>query len=205
MPKIGATTFEKPHVLVVEGPDDFYFVLGLLDAMNIHSVHIVETEGIDNLAKRLKSISKAPGWSNVKRVGILVDSDRDPAGRHASIRSALAAASLSVPPAPEQWEGAGPEVLYSTLPAPASVGCLESMILESVPADSHPCIGQFLACAGVADDGVSGRYEKARVHAYIASSTDPGLKVGEAVKAGVIDVSSAAFEPIRGLLRMLTA
>jgi hypothetical protein len=203
MPRAGSETFEKPHVLVVEGLDDFYVVLGLLSAMSIDSVQIVCSDGVERLAAHLKVFVKTPGWSNVRRLGILLDSDGDPGGRLTSIRAALKAANLAVPPAPDQSFGQAPEVLYSTLPGPESKGRLESLILQSLPIDSLPCIQQFMACVGVADDGVSGRHEKACVHAYIASSTNPGLKVGEAVKAGVIDSLSPAFEPIRALLRGL--
>jgi hypothetical protein len=205
MPKPGSTTFEKPYVLVVEGKDDFGFFLGLLDDLNIHSVHIAQIDGIQNLAPRLKLFLKTAGWSDVRRLGIFVDSDHDPAARHQAIRSALQGATLAVPPEPGQAHGAGPEVLFSTLPSPNATGCLETLVFESVPAERQQCIEQFMDCAGVVDDGVSGRFQKSRVHAFISSSAGAGNKLGEAVNAGVIDVTSPAFDPIRDLLRALVA
>lgn len=205
MARVGHTTFERPHVLVVEGLDDFNVVVGILAAMEIESVHIVCTDGVENLAPRLKVYAKTPGWANVRRLCILVDSDNDPAGRLASIRSALGNAQLPVPRAAGEIAGEGLSVLYSTLPAPDAVGRLETVIANAVPHETRACIDQFMGCAGIADDGVSGRHEKAYVHAYIATTSDPGAKIGEAVTSRVIDVSAPAFEPIRAVLRALVA
>lgn len=203
MARQGHTTFEKPHVLVVEGLDDFHVVVGVLAAMQIDSVHIVWTDGVENLGSRLKVYAKTPGWANVRRLGILVDSDNDPAARLDSIRSALGNAQLPVPRLAGDIVGDGLSVLYSTLPAPDAVGRLETVIASAVPDAARVCIDQFMSCAGVADDGVSGRHEKTFVHAYIAATAEPGAKIGEAITAGVLDVSGPAFEPIRVVLRAL--
>ena len=66
-----------------------------------------------------------------------------------------------------------------------------------------PCILAALheVCEAKPDQVRMDGYEKARVHAYIASSNEPGLKIGEAVKAGVLQVSSPAFDSIRDILR----
>ena len=205
MPRIGNTTFDRPHVLVVEGLDDFNVVVGVLAAMQIDTVHIVWTDGVENLGSRLKVYVKTPGWSNVRRVGILVDSDNDPAARLNSIRSALGNAQLPVPNEAGEILGEGLSVLYSTLPAPDAAGRLETVIAKAVPDATRTCIDQFMGCIGIADDGASGHHEKAFVHAFIASTAKPGAKIGEAVTAGAIDVTSPAFEPIRIVLRALVA
>jgi hypothetical protein len=62
-------TFVRPHVLVVEGKDDFGFLVGLLDQMNVTTVQIMEIGGYPNLRDRLELFTKTPGFQNVQRLG----------------------------------------------------------------------------------------------------------------------------------------
>jgi hypothetical protein len=198
-----AIRFHKPHILVVEGKDDFWLCVQLLEYLKIETVQVIDTNGFDNLGNSLKIYTKTPGWSDVERVAVLVDADGDPAARSESVRHSIRAAGLTDPQEPGSFFGAQPATAYSLVPEAG--GCLESLIRAAL-SDGSPmstCVDQFLACCGLPDDSTS-RRQKAWVHAYIAA-VNPGLKIGEAAKAGVLRLDRESYEPLRRLLRSLQA
>lgn len=201
-----ARTFEKPYVLVLEGADDFGFLLGFLAALNIQNVQLTTIEGFPNLRPRLNVFTKTPGWSDVQRLGVLVDSDGDPVGRNQAVRDAIQSIGLQAGE-PLALSGSQPAVIYSLLPGSDRVGCLEDLIAESLAnSDKAGCIEAFLQCAGVhQQDPWSSRRCKSWVHSYVATTHGPGNKIGEATKAGAFDLQAPALAPVRDFLSRLTA
>lgn len=198
-----ALKFHKPHVLVVEGKDDFWVCVQLLSDLQIETVQVIDTTGITNLSVALKLYTKTPGWSSVERVAVLVDADGDAEARATSVRHSIRTAGLTEPLEPEKFYGNEPAVAYSLVPEAG--GCIEDLIREALT-DGGPlpaCVDQFLACCGLLDDPSSKR-PKAWVHAYI-SATNPGLKLGEAARAGVLHLDRQPYDPLRRLLLSLRA
>lgn len=206
MSRFAAKEFIRPHLVVVEGTDDANVVVGLLAQLSIESVQVIEVKGYTNLAPQLPVFRKTSGFSSVERIGILVDSDSDPAGRLQSIRTTLTNSGLAAPTSPMVLGGAGPAVVYSTVPGPGQPGCLEDTIAASL-AGTHnaACVDQHLACVGVANVAGSSKWSKAWVHTQLSSNGQPGLKIGEAVTAKLIDLTHPAFDDFRAFLKLLTA
>ena len=196
-----STTFHKPHVLVVEGKDDFWVCVALLKALAIESVQVIDTGGFENLAPQLKLFTKTPGWASVRRVAVMVDCDGDAVARATSVKGSLKKAGLAEPAEPGVFAGQEPAVAYCLVPSGG--GCLEDLICAAL-ADGDiraTCVDSFIACSGLQDD-VSSKRPKAWVHAYIAV-TQPGLKVGEAANAGILKLESKPYELIRSLILAL--
>lgn len=203
MASSSALKFHKPHILVVEGKDDLWLCVQLLAHLQIETVQVVDTNGFDNLGTALKLYTKTPGWSDVERVAVLVDADGDAIARADSVRHSIRAAGLADPQEPGRFFGTQPATAYSLVPEAG--GCLENLIREALSDGSQmpTCVDQFLACCGLLEDSTS-RRPKAWVHAYIAA-VNPGLKIGEAAKAGVLQLDREPYEPLRRLLRSLQA
>lgn len=195
------STFNKPHLLAVEGDDDFHFVVRMLGHLNIDSVHVHCLDGVNSLPTKLTTITKTPGFGSVARFALLVDSDSDPGGRQQSIRTALQIAGLPVPAIPDQFAGTSRQVKYSTVPGPTAVGCLDDLLIQTFAGEPNAsCVGTYLACAGVTPGPLGSRWSKAWVHSYLATFPTPGLKIGEAAKAGYINVSAPQLAPVRNFI-----
>lgn len=195
--------FHKPHVLVVEGKDDFWLCVQLLDDLGVDTVQVIDIGGFENLGDTLKLYTKTPGWSSVRRVAVMVDSDGDPAARALSVRSSMKKAGLADPVEPSKFAGKDPSAAFFLVPPHG--GCLEDLIRAALK-DGSPvelCVDQFVECCGVDDDPPSKR-PKTWVHAYIAAKK-PGLKIGEAARAGLLRLEVASYEPLRALLLSLQA
>jgi hypothetical protein len=188
-------------VLVVEGKDDFRVCVQLLARLGIETVQVMETGGFNRLASALKLYTKTPGWTSVERLAILVDCDDDLDARKQSVQGSLRQAGLAEPQEPGVFAGRDPAVAYCLIPETG--GCLEDLIRTALSDGSAlpNCVDTFLACSGLHEDQ-SSRQSKAWVHAYIAA-TEPGLKVGEAAKAGVLRLDDTPYDPIRTLLLTL--
>jgi hypothetical protein len=206
MPRASEKEFVKPHVIVVEGLDEFGFILGLLNSMAIETVQIMCLDGVDQLAPRLKAYRMTEGFRNIKRFGVLVDSDGDPEARNRSTRDLLRSSGFSAADMPLVVSGTAPAVMYSTIPSPSSNGCLEDLILDSMSMQHRaPCVEAYLNCAAVPQAQLGSRWAKSWVHSFLSTSETPGLKIGEATKAGLVDVGAPAFEPVRAFLQQLVA
>lgn len=200
-----AKTFIQPHLLFVEGKDELGLIIPLLKVENIETVQIVELEGYTQLSRRLQLAIKTEGWANVTRLGILLDSDDMPSGRLDSIRAALKDSGLPVPQNPFEYAGDSLKVCYSTLPTPDELGCLETLIERSVEdLNVKTCVEGYLSCGGIEPGGTALR-AKRWVHSYLSRSDQPGLKIGEAAKSGLLNLASPAFNSLREFLHALAA
>ena len=201
-----SSIFHKPHLLAVEGDDDFYFFVEVLKTLNIETVQIHCLEGVDGLTTKLRTMTKTPGFSEVSRLAGLVDSDNDPSGRQQSIRTALGHAALPVPVSCDVLVGDQRQVKYSTIPGPNTTGCLEKLLIQSLAAEATAtCVDRFLNCCHLPIAQGSSRWEKAWLHSFLSTFPNPGLKLGEATRAGYIDLSHLSFTGVRQFVQSLSA
>jgi hypothetical protein len=193
--------FIKPKLLIVEGKDDFNFMLRMLDHMGVDDVQIHEIMGVNGLGAKLGAIKKAPGFSDVQKITLMVDCDADAAAREDAIKAALASVSLVVPLAADVRAAGDPSVRYSLIPGGVNIGCLEHLLMESFAAHpTVPCLDAFLQCVNHPAKFGSNDWAKARVHCLLSTFSEAGLKIGEAAKANYFDFTHAAFQPLRDVV-----
>lgn len=199
-------TFTKRHLLLVEGRDEFGLFSKLIEHLGVTTVDVHWIEGVPDLRTKLRVISKIEGFADVTHLAILLDSDGDPVARQQSIRDALQAAKLPVPPAPGAYEGNSPAVMYTTVPGPQSHGCLEDLLIGTFAGNPKAvCVDAFLQCAELLPNPWTARRSKAWVHSMLSLQEKPGLKVGEAAKAGYFDFGHAALQDVRQVVQDLAA
>ena len=198
-------TIKHANILIVEGKDELGFLVRMLKHLDIENVQIHMLGGVNNLKAGLGLVTKMRDFGQVHKIGILLDSDSNPANRLDSIRQALKDVGLASPAKPLTFEG-NPKVIYMTVPSDHEPGCLEDLIKKSASDDARAaCVDNFLSCTSIERLETGSLYAKAWVHSFISTSTEPGLKIGEASGAAVIDVKHLAFESLHSFLSMLAA
>jgi hypothetical protein len=200
------TDVYQTALLLVEGNDDARFLEALLRHLAVPDIQIATVDGKDNFRRVLADLlPKADNYHRLRRLGIVRDADNDSIATFQSIRGALASAQLPVPN--RVWESAQSgnlAVTVAILPDGTSPGELEDLCLLSL--EGHrvmECIDEYMNCLANAE-APGRRAAKSRLHAYLASGENPGLRIGEAADAGVWDWESTAFRSLAGFLRSLS-
>lgn len=198
---------EHPKVLLVEGVDEVYLLLQLLREPEFdgHSIDVRCYRGASNLGSALKGLRVASGFSeNVETLAVWRDADQDPAGALQSVKSQLEKASFAAPAHSGEFTEGTPRIGVLILPDGRSVGALETLCLASVT-DTAPlsCVDSYVNCLHTANVTLHCNSDKVRLYAYLASRKKPGLKLGEAAKAGCWDFSHKAWDPVKKFLHQM--
>jgi hypothetical protein len=199
-------TFHKPNLLVVEGVDEERLLFSILDHLNISTIQVRRIDGVTELGPQLKLFKKTEGFSNVKRLAVLMDSDDSPDNRQESIRAHLKNAGLPCPETSNKFAEGSPRVIYSTVPSPNHAGCLEDLINQTF-SDHHNAVHvtNFLSNVGLTAIPRSSRWSKSWLHSLLSTMESPGLKIGEATKAKYIDIGHAEFGVLRNFITQFVA
>lgn len=205
-------TKARPFLLLVEGEDEWHLLIRLLEpVMGITTIDVRAYDGVGKLGATLKSLHEvASGFHHIRTLAIWRDAETDAKTATACVQGALRDAGFAVPDNPGEFVQGSPQVGFFILPGDDQPGSLEDICLQAVAEDpTMPCVETFLECVKVKageseqvclhpNDG------KTRLHAYLASRREPGLKVGEAAKAQYLNLDHPAWERIKGFLRELT-
>lgn len=82
-------SISQKKLLAVEGKDDVEFFEALLKDMKIGDCEICEVGGKDQFKHKIPALVKVPGFSNVQRLGIIRDADKNPSAAFDSIVNIL--------------------------------------------------------------------------------------------------------------------
>lgn len=195
---------ESHRQLLVEGRDPFNFFEALLEHLHISDVQVQSFGGIKDLRAFLLAFVNLPGFRHgVQSIGIVRDAESSAESAFASVRSSVENARLPVPEKPLLRSDGSPSVTVLILPDSQSPGMLETLLCRTfADSDENRCIDNFFAC--VTRSGfVLRRPWKARVHAYIATRSDPHVSVGVAARRGYWDLNHDALLPVQTFLRRL--
>ncbi|MEN6643898.1 MAG: DUF3226 domain-containing protein [Armatimonadia bacterium] len=196
---------EHPRVLLVEGNDEFYLLLELLGQLELN-VDVRVYDGVSELAPTLMALGTgtARGFDSVTTMGVWRDADIVADDALQSVQNALRLAGFAVPNASGGFAEGQPRVGLLILPDGAAPGALENVCVASVrdPA-ALPCIDGYIECLQRAGVHLHPNLDKTRVHAFLASREEPGLKIGEAAKARHWDFSHPAWQPLIEFLRAM--
>jgi hypothetical protein len=184
-------------MLVGEGRDEVRFFESLLRHMALTDIQIVDYGGKQKLRPFLATLPRIPGFNGLQSLGITRDADEDPVAASQSVNSAVASANLP------------PTLSVSTyvMPQPDSPGALENLCLATIAgAPLDQCLDRYFDCAAEAGTRHSwsvGNAAKARLQAWLAVQSEPGLRLGEAAQAGLINWEAPRLEPLRSFVRTL--
>lgn len=201
----------EPKQLIVEGADAVRFFRALLRHMGITNIQIQNFGGIKDLRAFLKALYNMPDFLTlVTSIGIVRDAETDGGAAFQSVCSALKAANLTEPIQPMICAGNSPQVSVLILPdatTPADATnpqMLETLCLRTVENDPViECIEQYFICIEQRLGLLPGNIPKAKVQAFLASRSRPGLRLGEAADAGYWSWDSPALDHVKQFLEAL--
>ncbi len=207
MPEPKPEALKKPVLFVVEGKDDERFFQALVASQGLDErVQVYGIGGRSNLSQTLKALKNTPGFDQIRHLIIVRDADEDPGSAFQSGQNALRQAGLPIPQHPlESTHGTVPVVTVILLPGGSQQGTLEDLCLKSVAGDpAIPCVEAYFECLNQRGLGPRGRkLSKAKVHVFLASREEPGLRLGEAADRGYWPWDAAAFKEIRQFLESI--
>ena len=194
---------EKHKQLLVEGKDEANLFRAFASKLDISDLQVQAFNGKNRLSAFLEALVNASGFSDVTSLGIIRDADGDENSAYRSVRDSLERAGLSAPPKPMQQSGSHPVTQVMILPGAGRTGMLETLLWETVGPGEADCIEKFFRCIQDATGQVSERPDKARVHAYIATTDELHVSVGVAAQKGVWEIDHDALRPVRKFLRSI--
>jgi hypothetical protein len=194
-------------VLVVEGRDMFGFFLALLRELALDSqIEVRNGGGVPQLYDYLAVLPNIAGFDAVISLGVVCDTEADPARAFTGLCNALGRASLAIPAAALQatTPPPPPRVTVALLPDASTPGMLETVCWRALASDVRlPCVEEFLKCIATQTGQPVARVEKSRVYAYIASREEPWFLLGQAAQAGYFPWASPAFDEVKRFLQGL--
>lgn len=182
---------DKPRLLLVEGADDKEFFRKLAEHLGISDqIDLVEYQGKSNLANYLIAILQDEPFTNLKRIGIIRDSDYSTKAFD-SVVSALDKANKNSPKnkfsIPPKALVRSPEPPYvSVLPVPVDTeGSLEDLVLVALQADPiMPCVNDYFACL-------------TKIGLQIAANRASKSKLSVFISGKIVDSNQSAGRDVR--------
>ncbi len=193
-----------PVQLVVEGNDQRNFLGKFMERMSLTGVQIQNFGGVTELRAFLAALANEPEFDDVvERLGIVRDAETNAEGAFESVQHSLRNAGLPIPERPEEFAKGQPAVSVLILPGGGRAGMLETLVCESFAGDPvDDCIDEFFECI---DKGSIRNPDKARVFAYLTTTSGPHHSVGVAAQQGQWDLDHPAFDAVRRFLDELAS
>ena len=204
-------TITEPKQLLVEGPDDQRLFQALARKSGIQDIQVRSYNGKNNVRPFLNTFKSLDAFDSIRSLAIVADADNDKNRVEDRIRDALSAVGLPSPPTPltgakDKDNALGLTSFYLVVPHAKENGMLEDVCLLSVSDDPViACVDAYFQCVKEADaeNPKEAHVAKARLHAFLASRQQPGLRLGEAAERGIWNFEAKDFEPLKSLLKML--
>lgn len=190
-----------PHVLLVEGSEDAYFVLRLKERSGLPvDICIANKRGRVPLLQSITTEADAPGRTIL---GIVLDADNDPTACWREVTQELdelrQMEHFCLPDLPDQPQASGTIVEGSVrigiwlMPDNQSPGELENLVAKMIPRDDliWPLSEQYID--EISEEQRVHKPEKdlkAKVHAWLATREEPRA-IGLAVEAGDLNTRVA--------------
>ncbi len=174
---------------------------------NISGIQLQPYGGRDNLKSYLNTFMSLGGFGSVETLAIVGDANSSLENATKRIQDVLREADLPVPDNSLHMKVSvdrKPRTCFLIIPHDSATGMLEDVCLKSVKGDpALECIEEYFACIDKSKIPGPKNRAKARVHAFLASRPDPGLRLGEAADAKIWKFEADAFRPLKQLLNLL--
>lgn len=194
------------RIVLVEGKDEEYLLPKLLnqDSSN-DDIQFISVCGNKNFNKILPTILKHLKQKNIKlrSLGLVGDSDHNPAGAFARLQHAVKNAGLPVPKSHASFAGPYPTVGIFVVPNSTTCGTIDTLCRESVANDvPTKCVNDYLGCLESLNVSVRNP-DKSFVYAYSIAVGMPGVRAGEAARRNTWNFNHPTFLPLSVFLKKL--
>lgn len=199
--------FDRPCVLLVEGPDDRAFAarqIEVFDSGDGWHVHHMEGNTTDWTGMLGVILNSDPFQDSGFAIGIVLDSDLNPAAAADKARGYLRNVGLPVPANHAQVTKDGIRTGFFLMPNGKDNGALEELLLDGVDSTRRALAESYIENVSQALTPPK-KPRKAVVQAYFAGQVDHVKSIPVAVrKAEVIDPHATAFDSFRTFLKDLS-
>ncbi|MEC4817967.1 MAG: DUF3226 domain-containing protein [Scytonema sp. PMC 1069.18] len=203
MPKARKPPQPKPQQLLVEGKNDRHVIWALCERHQLPETFSVEVpsaedgQGIEVLLAELPIRLKQ---DNLRTLGIVMDADWDLSARWQAVRQRLNASGYEeIPesPLPEGWVYVSPnlpKVGVWLMPDNQLPGMLENFVTQLITTDDSLLLKAVSVLQDIEQAGLN-RYSlvqhpKALIHTWLAWQQTPGMPMGQAITARVLNHES---------------
>ena len=198
------------RILLVEGRDEVNLINALLKHCVDSSavVQIIDAGGKDQFPGRIAAIAAAAHRvPDLLAIGVIRDADDSASSGFDSVCSSMRGVGYDPPPSHGEFSNATPSIGVFIVPDGSRPGAMETLCRQSLPADDAAagCVKDYLRCLQGSSTLLSRNPDKSFVHAYLAATENPVVRVGEAALRGVWDFESPAFAPLRRFVRQLAS
>lgn len=191
-----------PKILLVEGEEDKRVIPELVEAngvtwelgRNQYAVHIKANDGYENITPEV--ISTELKASELRALGIMIDTDDNPKSRWVSIRNAV---SQSIPDLPADLPEAG--LIHAApngirvgiwmMPDNKMRGMLETFLSYMIPSQDDAIWAFSKASTARAKDlgaaFTDAHVDKADIYTWLAWQEPPGRQLHDAIKQRILD------------------
>jgi hypothetical protein len=161
--------------------------------------------GIADLPRFLRLLRTDPGFgTTVTSLGIARDAETSTSSAFQSVCSALGGAGLAQPQKLLTPVAGPPTVAVFLFPDCTGPGMLEDLCLQAVVADlAVKCVDEYFDCLQKQGIPAPSPLAKARLQAFLASRTKPGLLLGQAAVAKHFPWQHPAFDLLKQFLHAL--
>jgi hypothetical protein len=194
-------------LLLVEGHDDQNFFQKLIEDIGLEGIQIITMNGKKNFGvPNFKSVINAPGFREVKSLGIALDADENANNTFSSICTVLRECGLPVPTQPMEIIGVNLKVGVLVIPPGAEQGEIEDLCLAAIKEYNElECIENYFSCLKekLPLDKFPKDLSKAKVQAFLASREKSVPHLGVAALKGYLPFDQEVFREVKNFLKAL--
>ena len=201
---MGEIKVEKSKLLIVEGLDEKYIFEHWFDSLNITDVQILPIGGKTKLKESLELLTRDPNFSDVNKIAIIRDADKNSNSAFSSVCSNLKSNDLDSPTTENVFTTGNPQIKVLIAKGDNNKGSIENYFLKSIEKENtFKCIENYFECIKSikGEFANSEKLDIAKVYVHLAEVPENArLRLGESVKCGIWDLDGKEFEELKNFI-----
>lgn len=201
----GTLVFDRPIVLLVEGPDDRAFAARVVESFNDGSRwHIHHMEGNTTDWVSMLRVAQASDYfqDHGEAIGLMLDADASASAAVDKARGFLTKSGLDAPLAHSVVQGSPLRTGFFISPNGASPGALEELLLAGADSPRLSLAETYIETVSAEIDAPK-KPKKAVVQALLAGQVEHVKSIPVGVRKRIFDPRHAAYDDFRRFLNAL--
>lgn len=198
---------KKDKLFLVEGNDDQNFFQKLMQKISIDNIQIISLGGKDKFkTPNFRSVINAPGFREIKSLGIVRDADEDGEDAFKSICAVLKECGLPEPTEPMEITGKNLKVGILIIPPSSKKGKIEDLCLFSLKEHTEmSCVDNYFKCLkkNLSSEKFPKDLSKAKIQAFLASREESVPHLGIAAQRSYFPLEHDVFKEVKDFIKKL--
>ncbi len=201
---------ERDSLLIVEGKNDCHIIMALCKAHKVpQTFDIFDSGSNDKAMKKFSALILAADKKKV--LGLVLDADDNLKGRWQSLKDKLEKQGIKLPATPDKdgtiipASNLQPTLGFWLMPDNQKHGMIEDFCCEIAETTS---LEYAQECVNKAKDKKLSSFKdrhqkKAEIHTYLAWQDEPGMPIGQAITAKILDAKHPLAQDFSDWLKAL--